>query len=253
MSNDPLWAHQIEARETEWLLPDVLPGRLPLGRLIAIAGRPDVGKSLLTYWLAAQVTREGVVLFSSPEEDKYEDFKPKADIAIEAAGGDLSKVMFWRFRLPHDEKELARRVRQHKPALIVMDPLSEHLSGIRKLDADRVREEVLAPLRDLIRETRTTVVICDHTLKGINRTADPMMAIGGSLSGLVGVARVAYLFGRHPDEEDVCVLSCVKPGPVGRRGVGNTFTLDWARHKVNQTCPISRSQARSRTFPASAW
>ena len=50
---DLVWMSNVQAEEVKWLWA----GRIPLGRITLIVGRPGVGKSFLTAELAARVSR----------------------------------------------------------------------------------------------------------------------------------------------------------------------------------------------------
>lgn len=75
------------------------PGRIPLGKLMVIAGDAGLGKSLLTIDIAARVSNgaafpdgaacaQGSVIFLSAEDDAADTIRPRLD----AAGADVSRI-----------------------------------------------------------------------------------------------------------------------------------------------------------------
>src|SRR5581483_9400486 len=86
-------ADQVEPEQVEWLWP----GRIPFGEITILAGDPGLGKSLLTVWLAAELSRgelggEGPadVLLSSAEDARAQIVVPR----LGAARAAMERVHF---------------------------------------------------------------------------------------------------------------------------------------------------------------
>lgn len=202
MTDGPVRAGEIESRRVSWLWRDLIPR----GMLTVVAGKPDQGKGLFSAHVAADISkRGGKVLYSAIEDDHGLMTRPR----LEAAGAKLENVLLWRFQLPMNQNELRALVLKHKIDLIVMDPFNAHLSGGVNRFGDKIRQ-VTSPLSQLAEEANCGVLIIEHALKRVSPNAHPLAAIGGSGSGLVAAARMAFLFGQNPKDADQRVLSCVK-------------------------------------------
>ena len=214
---DPIRADRVKPEKIHWLWRD----RIPQGMFSVIAGQPDQGKGLLAAHIAADVSRRGgKVLYSAFEDSHRQMTRPR----LEAAGANLRNINLWRFQLPRHFPELRAIITAEKPALIVMDPLASHLSGGHRRSSDNIRE-VFDPLREEIEKTGTAVLIIEHVNKRKPTSGNPLMAIGGSGSGLVALSRSAYLFGVDPADEDKRVLACVKLN-VAERPLALEFEMD---------------------------
>jgi putative DNA primase/helicase len=191
-------ASRIDPVTVRWLHD----GRIAVGMLNVVAGRPGSGKGLFTTHVAAAVSREGVVLLSSAEDHAGAVIRPR----LEAAGANLDRVHVERFVLPAGIKVLEERIQETGARLVVIDPFAAHLQGVHRTD-DSVRQ-VTDPLEQLAESTETTFLIVDHVLKHVSPRAQPLMAVGGGSSGLPSAARCVYLVGRDPgDRERVCVFN----------------------------------------------
>lgn len=194
-------ASSIEPRRPRFLWRD----RVPEAMLTLIAGRPGTAKSLLTAFIASEVTRKGKnVIFSNLEDPPHEVVIPR----LAAAGADLERVHLWSMRLPEEIESLELLVREHAAALVVLDPIAAHLSVT--ITNDQQVRRALAPVADVAARTRCAVLMVGHTVKQVSRGAHPITAIGGSAGGIVGAARAVYLFGESPKDPDTRVLCPVK-------------------------------------------
>lgn len=195
-------ASSVTPRQVEWLWRE----RIPAGMLTIVAGKPDQGKGLFVSHLAADVSkRGGNVLYSAQEDAMDLMTRPR----LEAAGADLDRVLLWRFRVPEAQRELESIVVDREIRLVIIDPMAAHLSGGISRHSDNVRE-VLQPVAELAESTGCAFVIVEHALKRIAANAHPLASIGGSGSGLPAAARMAYVFGKDPNDGDRCVLAPVK-------------------------------------------
>lgn len=210
---NPILAADITPKRVEWLWRE----RVPRGMITIIAGRPDQGKGLACANIASDVSnskvidkttgklRYGQVLYSAIEDSAELMTRPR----LEAAGANLSNIWTWRFQIPAQLTELAQYIVQHKIDLIVIDPFAAHLSHGVNRQSDNIRT-VLNPLSAILEETGAAVVVVEHVLKRVPQNGHPLQAIGGSGSGVVAAARMAFLFGIDPSDEDKRVLVPVK-------------------------------------------
>ena len=89
-------ASELKPEQVEWLWP----GRIPLGTITILDGSPGLGKSLITYDLAARVTAGRPVPGCADATDpaaaillQAEDHPQTVVVpSLKAAGADLSKV-----------------------------------------------------------------------------------------------------------------------------------------------------------------
>lgn len=200
-------ADQVEAEEVEWLWPD----RVPFGAITILAGDPGLGKSLLTVWLAAQLSRGDLgkvgaadVLLSSAEDARAQVVVPR----LLAAGAAMNRAHFVEMHrggfdtaplLPDDAREVAQQVQAAQARLVVFDPLMAHLSGRVNSWKDQEIRAALLPLKVMAEETGAAVVIVAHLNK--RQSSDPLERLGGSI-GLPAAARSVLLLGRDPADRE---------------------------------------------------
>jgi AAA domain len=195
-------AKDIKPRPVTWLYAD----RIPLGMLTVVAGPANVGKGLFASHLSAEVSKAGgVVLYSAIEDDEEQMIRPR----LEAVGANLNKVWLHRLHFPDDLEPLAEYVAAKGVKLVILDPWSAHLGrGVSRF-SDAIRD-VTTPLSKIAETYGCSIVIMEHTIKRVSRTAFPLSAIGGSGSGLTAACRMGFIFGTDPDNEERKVLACVK-------------------------------------------
>jgi hypothetical protein len=200
---------QIVARPVEWLWRH----RIALAKLTALSGRPKIGKGLLYSHLIARVTRGDLdgdldgpsdVILVTTEDEPGDTLKPR----LMAAGADLARVHMFQmgtrdepvpFRVPQDADELARRVRERRAALVVIDPLVEFIDG--KMDSHKSHDvrQALAAVRRIASHNGCAVVVIFHLNKG--SSTDPLVRHEGS-AAFTQVIRGGLMLGRGPDEWD---------------------------------------------------
>jgi putative DNA primase/helicase len=140
-------ASHIQPEAIHWLWPQ----RIALGKTCLIAGPPGLGKSQVTTYIAATVSSGGTwctgekcdpgeVLILSAEDDPADTIRPR----LEACGANLDRVQIidgvqmknLKLDLPFNLKLhldlLAENLRESPDAkLLIIDPISAYLSGIR--------------------------------------------------------------------------------------------------------------------------
>ena len=80
----------VESRKPDWLLPPWLRR----GKVHELVGKPKVGKSTLTIWLAGQVfdkNQTGTVVIFTTEDDTAEDIRPRCMLA----GVDMRRIVVY--------------------------------------------------------------------------------------------------------------------------------------------------------------
>ena len=143
----------VESRQIDWLWP----GRIALGRLSLLVGRPGCGKSFLTCYMASRVSTgnpwsdgspcpRGSVLLLASEDDAGDTIRPRLD----AQKADVSRVhLLQGVRRIDDSGEAAESVftladlpsleqaleRCEDCRLLVIDPIGSYLGS--KVDAHR--------------------------------------------------------------------------------------------------------------------
>ena len=213
-------AADIERRSLEPLWDGVLW----IGKPTLLVGDPGKGKSLVTLDIAARVTtgqpwpcsdveREpGAVMLLSAEDDADDTIVPR----LEAAGADLSKVHIingvrgkngidW-LALDKHWRELTEGMRQFKPSLLVIDPLSSFM-GRADTNHEGESRKVLAGLAELAKQSRTAVLAVRHFRKGASDSAQGRVI--GSVA-FTAAARAVYGVTPDPEDEDFRLLLCLK-------------------------------------------
>ncbi len=159
--------------------------RIPYGTMSTIAGDPDEGKSLITLYIAACVSRgrklygntedtePGEVLLLSAEDDPEITLRPR----LEAVGADLDKIHLLESvmltdgagteseriaQLDTDIKAI-ERILDENPAitLIVIDPISSFL-GAANINREQEVRRVLQPLARRARKSGLAVIMVAH-------------------------------------------------------------------------------------------
>ena len=227
----------IKSRPVRWLWED----RFPLSHLSLAVGKPDLGKSQFAVWLAAQISRGQLdgqfkgdprgVIYVATEDSFEETIRPR----LEAAGADLDRV----FRVDSTEQpgkgytlslmsardiaEMAGLITEHDVALVVFDPLVSVVGGSSWNKAEEVRA-ALAPLAEMLQETRCSAVGLMHFRKEFSEDILTQIAGSGAWSQIV---RAAVAFAIDPDAEDekTVIMSQAKNN-LGRGGLPSlTFTF----------------------------
>jgi hypothetical protein len=211
----------VEPEEVSWLWPSWLA----LGKLALVDGDPGLGKSAMTLDLAARVSAgkafpdgvecepAGVVLLSA-EDGLADTIRPRLD----AAGADTSRILALAtvpdenghdrlLSIPEDLVLIEKGIRRVGARLVVVDPLMAFLSGDTNSHRDQDVRRALAPLAGLAERTGAAVLVIRH----LNKAAanNPLYRGGGSI-GIIGAARMAFVVGKDPQDENRRVLASTK-------------------------------------------
>lgn len=183
-------SHTITIRPVQWLWTD----RIALGTLCLIGGRENIGKSLVTYTLAAQFTR-GLLpgaYFGTPRSvviAAYEDSWEHTIVPrLMAAGADLTRVHRLNVTtpdgnatsllLPLDLVELRRVLMAEQVGLLVLDPLLSRLHADLDSHKDADVRVALEPLVAVADATGAAVLGIIHVNK--STSDDPLTLLMGS-------------------------------------------------------------------------
>jgi hypothetical protein len=199
---------EIRRERTEWLLPE----RIPIGGVTILGGDMGLGKSQWTCLLAAQLSRgelgaPGTTLMLTAEDDAARTIKPR----LEAAEAQVELIQVVRaanndgFALPDDVVELDRLVEETHAQLVVIDPISAHLSDQINSWRDTDVRSALRPLGDLAERYQCSILAVMHLNKAAGMPA--IYRLSGSVA-FSAAPRSVLFFARDPDDPD---------GATGRR------------------------------------
>lgn len=198
---------------------------IPMRSVTVVFGKGGLGKTMFSINRAAAVTRGKMpgldgprpVLISSQEDDAEAVLAPRCV----AAGADLDLIHFVSgLTLPSQVPALMARARRLGAAMIVVDPIGEHLDSAVDSHKDAAVRAALRPLATGAQELGIAVVIVCHPNK--NSGASGLDRISGS--GAFGnAARSVIVFGPDPgdpdgDEGDRRIVAHLKCN-VGRRAM----------------------------------
>jgi hypothetical protein len=199
---------------------------LPRGKLALLDGDPGVGKSLLTIDLAARLSRGAtlpggqpsgqphVALLLGAEDGAADTVRPRA----EAAGADLDRLITATgsggvsLRFPADAPKLVGLVRDHRPDLVVIDPITAFLQGGVAANADPCVRRVLSVLASLAERFGCAILLVRH----LRKAATPRAIYRGLGSvGFIASVRTGLLAARHPSDPGLGVLAVTKANLAG--------------------------------------
>jgi putative DNA primase/helicase len=205
---------------------------IPLRSLTILFGPAGLGKTTYSVSLAAAVTRGKMtgfeeprnVLISSQEDDLDDTLVPRAI----AAGADLSRIGFLQgLDLPSGVETLRERVRELRPGLLIIDPISSHLDTTVDSHKNAATRRALSPIADLAADLEFAVLAVAHPNKAT--AGSGLDRLSGS-SAFGEAARSVIVFGVDPSAEDGTedrVIAHLKSnkGPKGRSIAGRIETV----------------------------
>ena len=228
-------ASSITPRPVRWLWQD----RLPLAALGLLGGREAVGKTILAYTLAADITRgilpgayngtSRAVIVAATEDSWAHTIVPR----LMAAGADLDRV--YRvdvvtveggdstLSLPTDLDALGGVVRDVQAVLILLDPLLSRLEATLDTHKDAEVRLALEPLVKLADKINACVLGVIHVNKGAS--PDVLTQLMASRA-FAAVARAVLFVMVDPDDRSVRLLGQAKNN-LGRMDLPTlTFRID---------------------------
>jgi RecA-family ATPase len=243
----------VEPEEVEWLWPS----RLARGKVALVDGDPGLGKSAVTLDLAARLSAgqtfpdgaecepAGVVLLSG-EDGLADTIRPRLD----AAGADVSRVLALTtvpdenghdryLSIPEDIPLIEKGIERVGARLVVLDPLMAFLSGDANSHRDQDVRRALAPLAGLAERTGACILVVRHLNKVPGN--NPLYRGGGSI-GIIGAARMAFVVGKDPQDENRRVLASTKNN-LAKPPKSLMFTLEKAEGGAVRVNWLGESEA----------
>jgi hypothetical protein len=244
---------QVAPAAIKWLWS----GRIPLGRITLLVGRPGEGKSFLTTYMAARISTgspwpdgsecpRGSVILVSAEDDPADTIRPRLD----AHRADVRRVHLLSMvrRIEPDGKRheqmftladlLALETALQALSdckLIVVDPIGSFLGGRTDAHRDNEVRAVLAPVTKLAEKYGPAVLIVAHRRKTGGNIADDL-ALGSR--AFTGIARSVWHLTRDSDDRSRRLLLPGKNN-LAPEGTGLAFTIcgqppaiSWEREPV---------------------
>ncbi|NLF09476.1 MAG: AAA family ATPase [Pirellulaceae bacterium] len=228
----------VEPRPVSWLWP----GRIPLGRITLLVGRPGEGKSFLTTDAAARITTgtpwpdgkpcpKGSVVLISAEDDPADTIRPRLDAhladarhvhllsAVRRIDGDGQHERL--ITLADVDAIEAALMRLPDSKLIVVDPIGSFLGGGTDAHRDNEVRGVLAPIAAMAEKRGPAVLVVAHRRKSAAGMADDL-ALGSR--AFTGIARAVWHLTRDNDNK---VRRLLLPGKnnLAREGDGLAFSI----------------------------
>ncbi|QDV91074.1 hypothetical protein RAS2_21640 [Phycisphaerae bacterium RAS2] len=206
-------ATDIKPQRLSWLWLN----RIPLGKLVVLAGDPSLGKSLITTDIAARVStgtpwpdsplksnEVGSVLILSAEDDPEDTIVPR----LKAASADLSRIQLLStvrqadgrlapFTLESIGTLETALLLMSDVRLVIIDPISAFMGRADSHKNAEVRG-LLAPLSVLAQKHRIAVIAVTHLTKSYGGKA--LYRATGSLA-FVAAARAAWVVVADPDDD----------------------------------------------------
>jgi hypothetical protein len=263
----------VQPQDVQWLWP----GRVPVGRITLLVGKPGEGKSFITIDMGARVTTgtpwpdaagcpSGSVIFICAEDDPADTIRPRLDAhhadvrrvhllsAVRRVGedGKRHEVMFTLADVRALEAAL-RSVPDCK--LVVIDPIGSFLGGHTDAHRDNEVRSVLAPIAALAERYGVAVVIVAHRRKSTGSSADDL-ALGSR--AFTGIARAVWHVTRDSADSRRRLLLPGKNN-LAPEGTGMAFGLvgqpvasvAWEREPVRMTADdaLAAEQGSDRERP----
>lgn len=206
-------ASDVQPIPIEWMWDQ----RLPLGKLVTIAGEPGLGKTRIGNYMASTASRGGwwpqnegrcprsEALIMNFEDDQADTTVPR----LKAEGADLSLIHFLvavpdekgarSFDLSRDTTRLSHFLDQNPLIrLVIIDPITACMMGVDSHKNAEVRS-ALHPLAEVAQRHRVCVVAITHLNKGSGMKA--MHRVTGSIA-FTAAARVVFLVTKDDADPD---------------------------------------------------
>lgn len=203
-------ADSIRLEHVSWCWED----RMAAGMLSLLAGREGLGKSMIGYWIAAQLTQGKLpgIHFGTPKhvfivatEDSWPHVVAPRLIAagadmsyIKQVKADLGEGVEGEIILPQDVVELTLVAMDLQPALLLLDPFMSRVAGGLDSHKDADVRRALEPLTSMLFNTGMAALGIMHFNKAGG--TDPLNAIMAS-KAFTAVARTVNVVLPHPVTE----------------------------------------------------
>ena len=194
------------------------------GKIVLLDGDPGVGKSFLTIDLAARLShgnplpdgtpsgKAHTIMLLGAEDDAADTIRPRAA----AAGADLGRVITVVSRsditFPNDLPALAALMDQHRPDLVVIDPITAFLAQQIAANSDQSVRRVFAQLARMAERADCAILLVRHLRK---KGGTKALHLGLGSIGMIASVRTGLLAARHPADATRCVLAMTKSNLTG--------------------------------------
>ena len=228
-------ASEVHSKPIRWLWPK----QIAKGKLTILTGDPGLGKSQISNFIAATVSRggkwpidgssaeKGSVILLNAEDDAGDTIKPR----LQALNADLENIQLMLgisvdsdprgFRLDKDLEELRSAIDEmQNPQLVIIDPISAYLGGVDSYKDSEIRS-ILIPLSHIAEEFDISVIAVSHLNKNSDKKA--IHRISGSI-GLVASARTAFSVVQDPENAENRLMLPVKNN-ISKDKEGFSFTI----------------------------
>ena len=222
--------NDVHTEETAWLWP----GWIAKGVLTFVVGEPGVGKSMMSWDLAAKHTnggpwptgessRPGRALIVSGEDHLANWIVPR----LKDYGADLNRVRSLDpasenpLRLDHDCAQLERLVEDDGIDLVIIDPLDAFLGDVNPNHGAEIRT-ITNGLSGMASRQNCAVVVLHHFNK--NEGASNGNRVAGSID-IVGAARTVVYVVKNPSDSKSRALS-VQKSNLGQRPRPMLYSLN---------------------------
>jgi RecA-family ATPase len=219
-------------------------GVVPLGCISIWYGDGDVGKSTTLFEFAARLSRgecmpgekEPHLPYSSiiftTEDSPSETIAPRLRVAdadcgkvhivtgVESSNGEQPFHAVDNLELL---QEMIDSLGDCK--MIAFDPIAEYLGGINAWKDDDLRP-ALAPLKRLAEKNNVALICIAHLNKKTDGNAKQRM---NGAQTLLNVARAAWLFTEHPDDDQIGLMLKAKGNVLKRNHNGFAFSMENVR------------------------
>jgi hypothetical protein len=200
----PVWAWEFRGK-----------GRIQLGTMALLAGRPGAGKSSAARWLAAEASfgRLEGQWYGKPQNVAYiaaeESLKYTIGPGLRAAGADMSRIHFpsaynagepTQILSTLDEIRLIEYMIANNITIVVVDPLMSTVTATTDINRNNEVRGQITPWSRMADEINGIVLGVVHLRKG-STNGDVVAAINGS-SAFGELARSIFAFAKAGDTEE---------------------------------------------------
>jgi hypothetical protein len=149
--------------------------------------------------------------------------------------------------IPKDLGLIEKGIRRVGARLVVVDPLMAFLSGETNSHRDQDVRRALAPLAGLAERTGACVLVVRHLNKA---TANNPLYRGGGSIGIIGAARMAFVVGKDPQDENRRVVASTKNN-LSNPPKSLMFTLEEAESGSVMVSWLGESEVSAKNLLAS--
>jgi hypothetical protein len=152
----------------------------------------------------------------------------------------MSKIYFMKptgkpLTFPDDIERFEQECQELEIELVVIDPIMSYIGTGIDTHSDQSARGVLNRLKEFAEHTDISIVCLRHLNK---RSGDAAIFRGGGSIAFTAASRCNLIVGKHPTEDDVNVLACIKSN-LERKPKSLSYTIESVDTKLG---PIGRVQ-----------